>query len=557
MREETLRWLTQALPAKETKATATKLASGAGSALLQAAAKCADDAAPSLREAALGFLAAFARKCGNLAVLDKHVAKLDESRRKKLEEMALAKAAAAPAAAAAAAKPAASAAARPASAAPAAAAGKAAGSPRPASSPASGRGAAVRKSAAAAPRKAAAGAAASTAAGTGDDSAVGGGPVMNADEAKSKLGLLFGEGTVKELQDEQWKVRLEAMDRVVASAPGLRDQAAHLVAACMQVPGWGDKNFQVLAKLAELVKMAAAGLQDAPPFPRATAAAAIDGMSDKLPDAKLKYPCFEALTALSEALGPHWVAAQLHKRAAAAKNPKVLQEAVCWVGGAIEAFGLSAGGWKVKELLDWAKEDLGQSNAGVRNAATHMLGVMHRSLGPPLADMLRPDIKPALMAAIEGEFEKNPQQAADSLAPSRAVRNGGGGGQRKRASAAAGSGAAADEGADGGGGGAAGPASPSAADDLLPREDISASITPALLSNLGSANWKERKAGMDEVEGLVAAAGGRIQPHVGDLFGALKGRMADTNKMLTVQVRRWLLCDVLCDVCVWDLCCVI
>jgi hypothetical protein len=120
-------------------------------------------------------------------------------------------------------------------------------------------------------------------------------------------------------------------------------------------------------------------------------------------------------------------------------------------------------------------------------------------------------------------------------------------------------------------------------DDLLPRADISGSINGELLGKLTSANWKERKEGLGEVEGLLAAAGGRIQPcvsslvacdvlkgvcshwqarqacdwrggwpgthqttlhhtptptptaQVGDLMPALKGRFTDTNKNLAAQ----------------------
>lgn len=50
-------------------------------------------------------------------------------------------------------------------------------------------------------------------------------------------------------------------------------------------------------------------------------------------------------------------------------------------------------------------------------------------------------------------------------------------------------------------------------DDLLPRADISGQIAGAVAA-LGSANWKERKAALDEIEGVLAAAGGRIQANV-------------------------------------------
>jgi hypothetical protein len=45
-------------------------------------------------------------------------------------------------------------------------------------------------------------------------------------------------------------------------------------------------------------------------------------------------------------------------------------------------------------------------------------------------------------------------------------------------------------------------------------------------SRARSANWKERNAALEELEGLLRAAGGRIQPPPGELVGALKVRPA-------------------------------
>ena len=53
---------------------------------------------------------------------------------------------------------------------------------------------------------------------------------------------------------------------------------------------------------------------------------------------KLKGPAGEALTAMSEALGPQFVFTQLHKRAAAHKNPKV-----CCCVGSLQAMVLLQG----------------------------------------------------------------------------------------------------------------------------------------------------------------------------------------------------------------------
>lgn len=69
----------------------------------------------------------------------------------------------------------------------------------------------------------------------------------------------------------------------------------------------------------------------------------------------------EALTAVSEAVGPQFVLTQLHKRAGANKNPKVLAEALGWMAQAVEEFGLGA--LNVMAIIDWMKADLGSANA--------------------------------------------------------------------------------------------------------------------------------------------------------------------------------------------------
>ena len=96
------------------------------------------------------------------------------------------------------------------------------------------------------------------------------------------------------------------------------------------------------------------------------------------------------------------------------------------------------------------------------------------------------------------------------VVPSRKVRKAGQAGKP----AGGYSGPAADEDAE--------PAAPFDPDALLPRTDISNQITSKLVANIGSANWKERNAALEEVEEIVKAAGGRIQPTVGDLMPALK-----------------------------------
>ncbi|GIL97467.1 hypothetical protein Vretimale_3111 [Volvox reticuliferus] len=283
---------------------------------------------------------------------------------------------------------------------------------------------------------------------------------------------------------------------------------------------------QVMAKVLEALRVTVAGC---PTFSKRDAFSCIVGIIDKVADLKLKQPSFDTLTSFAEALGPQFVMTQLHKKAAAHKNPKVQSEAINWIARAIVEFGLA--GMDVRALLDWAKEDLGSANAGVRNSAIQLLGVMYRFLGPALGDMIRADVKPALMTAIDGEFAKNsdlPKPEPTRVSRVAASARGGAGGAKGVAKGGAGSATGAATGGSAAGGGFD-------PDDLLPRTDISGQITAELITQLCSSNWKERKAGLDAIEAILTQAGNRIQPQTGDLLPELKKRMADSNKNLTTQ----------------------
>lgn len=124
--------------------------------------------------------------------------------------------------------------------------------------------------------------------------------------------------------------------------------------------------------------------------------------------------------------------------------------------------------------------------------------------------MIRADVKPALMTAIDGEFAKNaglakpdPTRVSRVAAPAR----GGAGGVKGSGKAAAAGGAGVTVGSTAGGGGFD-------TDDLLPRTDISGLISSDVITQLSSSNWKERKAGLDTIENILTQAGNRIQPQV-------------------------------------------
>jgi cytoskeleton-associated protein 5 len=559
VREGALAWLAACM-AREPKGAVSKLGAAG---VLAAAGKCADDGSPAIREAALGFLAAAARRAGTLSALEKATAKMDESKKKRLEEMVAGGGgggggAAAPAAAPAAPPPLR----RPAVAAASAAGpsddgggGSSSSAPsfvRPGSRPAAVRAgmpsrAGASAAAAAAPRAPAAAASSSTAAAadTAADDAQLLQTSLTRDQALETLAQLLpgGEAAVAALTDPVWKARLEAMEQELLpkahalaadDSPASAADGARLVQALAHVPGWdADKNFQVLQRAFE----AARALASSPAFGRREAAVVVSGAADKLPDAKLRLAAADALFAAAEAAGPRFVAAALHRRGAAHKNPKAYAEALTWVAAAFEGFGAQA--MDVPAALGWAKAGLGAATPAVKTAAVALLGTMHAFLGPALADMVRPDVKPALMTTLEAEFERRPK--GDYAQPFKYTVRAAGGGGKVAAAAGGRGGATAGPGAASTTTAAQNQSAAAAADDdndnLLPRADVSAQLAdPALLSALCSSDWKERKAAVEAVDAAVAGAGGRIAPAgLAELAPVLRQRFADTNRNLAAQ----------------------
>lgn len=111
------------------------------------------------------------------------------------------------------------------------------------------------------------------------------------------------------------------------------------------------------------------------------------------------------------------------------------------------------------------------SNAPVRNAAVSVLGICHRQLGPSLAALVRPDLKPAQVAILDETFAANPQQP---VAPTRKVRcksgNSGKAGKGSQDTANAHAAATGDE------------QGPLDLNDLLPRTDISSQVQDLLVT---------------------------------------------------------------------------
>ncbi|KAF8413913.1 hypothetical protein HHK36_001909 [Tetracentron sinense] len=333
---------------------------------------------------------------------------------------------------------------------------------------------------------------------------------MSLEEIESRLGSLLQPDTISQLKSGVWKERLEvnkvhlvaAIISLKLQVEGLQDlnqSAEILIRLLCAVPGWGEKNVQVQQQFIEIITHIASTVTK---FPKRCVVLCLLGVSERVADIKTRVHAMKCLTTFSEAVGPGFIFERLFKIMRDHKNPKVLSEGICWMVSAVEDFGISH--LKLKDLIDFCKDTgLQSSAAATRNATIKLIGVLHKFVGPDIKGFLA-DVKPALLSALDAEYEKNPFEGAPA-APKKTVK-------------ASESTSMSAVGLDG-----------------LPREDISGKLTPTLFKNLGSPDWKIRLESIESVNKILEESNKRIQPTgTVELFVALRGRLYDSNKNLVM-----------------------
>ncbi|KAK8936155.1 Protein MOR1 [Platanthera zijinensis] len=325
---------------------------------------------------------------------------------------------------------------------------------------------------------------------------------MSLEEIEQRLSSLIKADTILQLKSSVWKERLEAiglLKQEVENIGELDPSAEMLIRLLCTVPGWAEKNVQVQQQVIEVITYVASTVKR---FPKKCVMLCLPGISERVADIKTRTHGMKCLTSFSEAVGPCFIFDRLFKILKEHKNPKVLSEGLLWMVSALEDFGISH--IKLKDLIDFCKEIGLQSSAvATRNSTIKLIGVLHRFVGPDIKGFLT-DVKPALLTTLETECEKNPYEGT-AVAPKKLIK-------------VSDSTSSMPPGFDG-----------------LPREDISAKITPNLLKSLSSTDWKVRLESIDTINKILEDAHKRIQPAgAAELFAALKGRLCDSNKNLVM-----------------------
>ena len=76
-------------------------------------------------------------------------------------------------------------------------------------------------------------------------------------------------------------------------------------------------------------------------------------------------------------------------------------------------------------------------------------------------------------------------------------------------------------------------AKPMSLADMMDKVDISPQIKSDLIKELADKNWKVRNESLQKVQEIIKTAK-FVKPSLGDLPGALKGRLSDSNKKLII-----------------------
>lgn len=333
---------------------------------------------------------------------------------------------------------------------------------------------------------------------------------LSIEVCEEKASAVLPPTCIQLLDSSNWKERLACMEefqKAVELMERTEMPCQALVKMLAKKPGWKETNFQVMQMKLHIVALIAQKGN----FSKTSAQIVLDGLVDKIGDVKCGNNAKEALTAIAEACMLPWTAEQVMSMAFSQKNPKNQSETLNWLSNAIKEFGFSE--LNVKAFISNVKTALAATNPAVRTSAITLLGVMYLYVGPSLR-MIFEDEKPALLSQIDAEFQK--MQGQSPPAPTRGI--------SKHSTSGT------DEGEDGDEPGDTG----NDVVDLLPRIEISDKITSELVSKIGDKNWKIRKEGLDEVAGIINEAK-FIQPNIGELPTALKGRLNDSNKILVQQ----------------------
>ena len=223
---------------------------------------------------------------------------------------------------------------------------------------------------------------------------------------------------------------------------------------------------------------------------------------EKLSDIKLKDNLIELINNSFDIIEPNNILKQIITKISKKNNAKLLTEYATLFGKIVDDYDVKD--LPNKDIIDFCKVLANNSNPQVRTSAISLLCILYKYLGKDVKTLTR-DIKESTLKLIDAELDKvkviNPKEISKKKKVASVIENGPKSG--------------------GGGGGS---------NDLIPPQDISKKITPAIIKQL-SGKWAEKKEACDAIEKILVSANMRILPNgLNTLMTNIKKKLPDSNK---------------------------
>lgn len=321
------------------------------------------------------------------------------------------------------------------------------------------------------------------------------------EEAEEVLAAVIPVETLEKMKETSWKGKIEGLQElntwIEENEERLNDILDHLFTFLkIVVKDWKESNINVIKATLDMVNF----INSKATISKRSAYLVLTAQAlDKLSDSKVADSFSACILSICESVSPKFVVSSIIKNTASCSKPKVVSECFSVISRIISDFGPHK--VALKELVEYIKTALNQSNPVIKKSAQSTTVTLYSYLGENLLPLLT-DIKDSTMKALQEDFSKSNQETNTEF---KTVR----GEEPAKYDAK------------------------KALDELIPRVNVSNSITQQVIKRLNDNNWKERKEALTSIEEVLDKSGKRIVPNgLDELFKALKARLGDSNKAI-------------------------
>lgn len=326
--------------------------------------------------------------------------------------------------------------------------------------------------------------------------------LITPEDAEQVLSELIPSSIIPKLKETSWKDKLAGLQDLYDWTKKQKDSVQdcyesifRLVKTCLK--DWKENNMAVNKLAFDLLNL----ISETTDINRKSAYIILTPAAlERLSEGKISESYTVCILTICEAVGPKFVVTHIVKSTSDCTKPKLFAECCTVISRILADFGIHR--VVLKDIVDCCKLGLSQSNPIMKKASTSLLSTIFSFIGEALLPFLK-DIKEATLKSVNEELSKVEKSQNTSF---RKVRN-----EEEEVKYDP----------------------KKVLDNALPRANIGNLISEKILKKLTDGNWKVRKEGLDDIEGILEANGKRVLV-VGleEMFKLLKSKLEDANKSI-------------------------